>query len=118
MLREFIEPALNPTFDAIYRRVEAALALANLRATTEVARESDPSRVNLGTFNLTTALNLHSGALAILIESPSHAASLAKRGGQVVVQTPDDLLTAQLLCHQEAMKFLVETGGRWRWAPK
>jgi hypothetical protein len=33
------------------------------------------------------------------------------------MHTPDHLLDAQLICHQEAMGFLAETGGRWRWTP-
>jgi hypothetical protein len=118
ILREFIEPSLNSAFDTFYRRVKTALTGAGLRATTDAAREADPSRLSTGTFNLSTALNLHSGAFAALIESPSHAASQARRGGQVVIQTPDQLVTAQLLCHQEAMKFLADTGGRWRWSAR
>ena len=65
----------------------------------------DPSRLGAGPFNLNSALNLHSGALAFTIESPSHVPT-AKRDGKTVVLTPDDLVTAQILFHQEAMKFL------------
>jgi hypothetical protein len=52
-----------------------------------------------------------------LIESPSHAASGAQRAGKQFLFDPEDLLNAQLVCHQEAMKFLVESGGRNRWIP-
>jgi hypothetical protein len=116
ILKEFIEPALLPAWEDFYRRTNTALTKANLRQTNDIARESDPSKLRTGPFNLSTALNLHSGVLAVLIESPSHASSSAKRDGKAVIFTPDDLVTAQLICHQEAMKFLVETGGRGRWS--
>ena len=74
LLREFIEPALTPAFEGLYRQVHTALTVAKLRATDDVAREADPARVKVGAFNLSTALNLNCGALAVLIESPSHAA--------------------------------------------
>lgn len=35
----------------------------------------------------------------------------------VNICSPDMLLNGQLICHQEAMKFLVETGGRAKWTP-
>ena len=54
----------------------------------------------------------------MLIESPSHAASPAIRYGKPYPFSPDDILNAQLTAHQEAMKFLVETGGRVRWSGK
>jgi predicted deacylase len=118
LLREFIEPALNPAFEELYRRTHAALTVAKLRATEDQAREADPSRVKQSLFNLSTALNLNCGALSILIESPSHCGSSALRDGKLFVHTPDDILNAQLTCHREAMRFLAETGGRQRWAPK
>jgi predicted deacylase len=118
MAREFNEPSLMPVQDEFFRRLHTVLTLAKLEASDDVARESDPSRERLGVYNLDTALNLNSGALAILIESPSHASSPAVRNGQPFTHTPDDIVNAQLTCHQEAMKFLVETGGRARWAPR
>jgi hypothetical protein len=118
ILKEFIEPGLMPAWEEYYRRVKSGLTKANLRQTADIARETDSSRVWQGVYNLSTALNLHSGALAVLIESPSHASSSARRDGKLVVFTPDDLVTAQLICHQESMGFLVETGGRVAWAPK
>ena len=118
MAREFNEPSLTPAMDELYRRVHTALTLAKLKATDDVAREADPSKQRLGVFNLDTALNLNSGALAMLIESPSHAASPAIRYGKPYPFSPDDILNAQLIAHQEAMKFLAETGPRSRWAPK
>lgn len=115
MLREFIEPSLTPAWEDLLRRLHTVLTQAGLRETDDVAREADPARASRGVFNLSTALNLNSGALAVLIESPSHAASPAKRHGQPFTHTAGDIVDAQLLCHQEAMKFLAETGGRGRW---
>jgi len=51
------------------------------------------------------ALNLHCGALSAVIESPPYGF------------TADELVDAQLPMHLEAMKFLAETGPRYRWAP-
>ena len=115
LLREFVEPSLTPAFEELYKRVHTALTLARLRSSDDVAKETDSSRVKLSTFNLSTALNLNSGALAVLIESPSHAASVAVRNGKPFSHTPADILDAQLTCHQESMRFLAETGGRARW---
>jgi hypothetical protein len=118
MAREVLEPSLMTVQDEFFRRLHTALTLAKLRPTDDVAREADPSRERLAVYNLDTALNLNSGALAILIESPSHAASPAMRYGQRFTHTADDIVNAQLICHQEAMKFLAETGGRARWSVK
>ena len=78
LLREFIEPGLNPAFEELYRRTHTALTVAKLRATEDQAREADPSRVKQSPFNLSTALNLNCGALTILVESPSHCGSSAR----------------------------------------
>jgi len=118
LLREFIEPSLTPAFEELYRRVHTALTRAKLRGSDDAAREADPAGTRLGVFNLSTALNLNSGALAVLIESPSHSASKATRNGQPFRHTPDDIVDAQLTCHQEAMRFLAETGGRANWTKK
>ena len=118
MAREVIEPSLLPIQDEFYRRLHTALTLAKLEPTDDVARESDPTRERFGVYNLDTVLNLNSGVLAMLVEGPTHAASRSIRNGQPFTHTPDDILNAQLTVHQEAMKFLVETGGRSRWAPK
>jgi hypothetical protein len=118
MAREVLEPSLLPVQDEFFRRLHTALTLAKLRATDDVAQESDPSKERFGVFNLDTVLNLNSGALAMLVESPSHAASPAIRYGKPYPFSPDDILNAQLIAHQEAMKFLAETGPRSRWAPK
>lgn len=117
MLRPFIEPALTPAFEALFRRVQTRLTLEKLQSSDDVSKEADPARQRMSGYNLDTALNLHSGALAVLIESPSHGFSTGKRYGKLFVHKPDDILNAQLICHQESMKFLAETGGRWRWTP-
>jgi hypothetical protein len=115
LLREFVEPSLTPAFEELYKRVHMALTLAKLRSSDDVAKEIDSSHVPLSPFNLSTALNLNSGALAVLIESPSHADSTAVRNGKPFAHTPADILDAQLICQQESMRFLAETGGRARW---
>ncbi|MFN7995055.1 MAG: M14 family zinc carboxypeptidase [Bryobacteraceae bacterium] len=118
LLKEFIEPALHPAWGDLYRRVHTALTLKGLRPSDDVGEEADGTQASEERFNLSSALNLHTGALAVLFESPSHAASPAKRNGQPFTHTADDILNAQLTCHQECMKFLAETGGRARWAKR
>lgn len=118
MHRPFAEPALTPVFEKLFRLVQTRLTERGLQATNDPRTEADPLRAAPPSpYNLDTALNLHCGALSVVIESPSHAASTAKRDGKPFLFTPDDLLDAQLLCHQQAMKFLVDTGGRSRWTP-
>ncbi|MGE3818500.1 MAG: hypothetical protein AB7I30_03635 [Isosphaeraceae bacterium] len=116
-LRSVIEPALNPSFEALYRRIMTRLTTAGLQASDDPAVEADPARERPSVFNLDSALNYHCGSLSMLIESPSHTFSTGKRNGEPFAHTPDRLLDAQLICHQEAMGFLAETGGRWRWTP-
>ena len=115
-LRPFVEPALAPTFDALYRRLMTKLTAAGLQASDDPAVEANPARERPSPFNLDSALNLHCGSLSFVIECPSHTYTTAKRGGRPFLHSPDHLLDAQLICHQEAMGFLAETGGRWRWA--
>jgi hypothetical protein len=118
VLREFLEPSLKETSAAHLRRVQTALTLAGLRPTRDVAREADPGRAEGFTFNLSSALNLNCGAFVVLTESPSHMNSPAVRDGRMFVHTPADIVDAQLITHQESMKFLAETGGRIRWSRK
>jgi len=117
-LRPFLEPALTPHFEAFYRCVLTRLTEAKLQGSDDPAATSDPARERMSVHNLETALNLHCGSLSILVESPSHNFSRAKRNGEPFAHTPENLLDAQLICHQEAMNFLVETGGRARWTEK
>jgi hypothetical protein len=119
MMRSFLEPVLSPAFEKLYRRVMAALTEAGTQHSNDVSAEADLAREKRpGLFNLDSALNLHCGALAVLIESPAHSFSSAKRDGKPFFLTPDQLLDAQLICHQQAMTFLAETGGRARWTDR
>ena len=114
-LRPFIEPALIPAWEELYRRVRTLLAQEGLQSSSVVAKVADPTPEKPTAYNLETALNLNCGALAALVESPAHSFSTSKRDGKPFQHTPQDLLNAQLLTHQEAMVFLLETGGRIKW---
>lgn len=117
MHRPFAELALDATFEALNRKVHSTLAIRGLQGTMDPETESDPKRSPKGVYNLDAALNLHCGALSVVIESPCHGFSGTNRTGEIVLQTPEMILDAQLVCHQEAMKFLAETGGRSCWTP-
>ncbi len=118
MHRPLVEPVLTPVFEKLFRRVMARLTVEKLEASNDPKIEANPANVAVPeAYNMNTALNLHSGALSVVFESPSHAFSTAERGGKPVFFTPDDLLNGELLCHQESMQFLAETGGRDRWIP-
>jgi hypothetical protein len=88
-----------------------------LQQTRDPEVEADLSRTPINVFNLDGALNLHCGALSVVVESPSHGFSGTNSEGKPAVLTPDMLLDSQLTCHQEAMRFLAETGGRSKWTP-
>ena len=118
MHRPFLEAALGPAFDRLYAAVHGALADAGLQSTKDRELEGDPSKAPRGVYNLDTAINLHCGALAVLVESPCHGFSGKDRAGNVVYPDPDSLLDQQLVCHREAMRFLLETGGRCVWTPE
>ena len=117
MHRPFCDPALSPAFDTLYTYVHSGLAQHELQNTKDPKIAADLSGVPNGVYNLDGALNLHCGALSVVVESPSHGFSGKNNAGEAVLQTPDMLLDAQLVCHQEAMRFLVETGGRSVWTP-
>jgi predicted deacylase len=117
-LRPAIEPELWPRFDELYRRIMTRLTHEGLQRTDDPAAHSDPSRERMGGFNLESAINAHCGALAVLVESPSHNFSTAKKDGKPFLHTPENLLDAQLCCHLEAMKYLADTGGRVQWTAK
>ena len=117
LMRPFCESVLNPVFDSFYRYILRRLTIENLQKTKDIEKETDPGKLADGDYNLDTALNLHCGALSICVESPSHSFSGKTSEGNAAVHTPDMLLDAQLICHQEAMRFLAETGGRSKWTP-
>ncbi len=114
--RPFMEAKLNPVYDDLYRAIHTALTHAGLQGSRDVAMEADPSRVRPGQFNLDSALNLHCGALPILIESPSHSFAGHSREGEPVPHSADQLVDAQLVAFEAAMTFLADRGGRSRWA--
>ena len=113
--RPFIEPVLTRHFETAYKRIHTHLTESGYQSTDDVSLESDPTQQKMSPYNLDSALNLHCGALTILIEAPCHSFSGKDRAGNPVVQTPEDILDAQLICHRESMRFLLETGGTWRW---
>lgn len=115
--RPMCEPVLTHIFDSLYARIHTKLTVEGLQRTKDVLEEANPARVQKSAYNLDTALNLHCGALSVVVESPSHGFSRKNKAGEVVLHTPDMLLDAQLTCHQEAMKFLAESGGRSHWTP-
>lgn len=117
-LRSFIEPALMPRYEELYTRVVTELTKAGLQRADDPLVTANPARERMSGFNLDSALNMHCGSLSVLVESPSHAFSTAKRNGQPFQHSPGNLLDAQLLCHQEAMRYLADTGGRIRWTAK
>jgi len=111
------EPALLPFFDTLFSYVHSELALKGLQYTNDPAEEGNSSRTATSTYNLDGALNYHGGALSVVVESPSHSFSGIRPTQERKIETPDNLLDAQLICHQQAMKFLAETGGRSKWLP-
>ncbi|VAW18017.1 hypothetical protein MNBD_BACTEROID01-2121 [hydrothermal vent metagenome] len=115
--RPFSEPVLSPVFDSLYVHVHKRLAIEGLQNTKNIKNEINPSRVPVETFNLDGALNLHCGALSVVVESPSHSFSEKNGDGKIAFHTSDMLLDAQLICHLETMRFLVESGGRSQWTP-
>ena len=117
MYRPFIEPSLMPAWENLYRQTHTQLTHANLKATNDPNLEADPAQQNLSVFNLDSALNLHCGALTTVVESPCPGYAAKSRDGSLAPHTPQDILKAQLICHQECMRYLGETGGRVQWAP-
>jgi hypothetical protein len=117
MHRPFSEPALSASFDTLFTHVQSELALNGLQNTKNPGIEADLKKVPNSVFNLDAALNMLCGALSVVVESPSHEFSGKNELGEKAILSPEMLLDGQLICHQEAMKFLVETGGRANWTP-
>jgi hypothetical protein len=117
MDRPLGEPALSPAFDQLFRYVHSELAVKGLQYTKDPKIEGDPARATTGVYNLDGALNFHCGALSVVVESPSHSFSGINEAGKPVILSPDMLIDGELICHQEAMRFLAETGGRSVWTP-
>ena len=117
MDRPLGEPALTPAFDTLFRYVHSELALKGLQFSKDPVIEGDPNRATTGVYNIDGALDFLCGALSMVVESPSHSFSGINEAGKQVIESPDMLLDAELICHQQAMKFLGETGGRSVWTP-
>ncbi len=117
MDRPLGEPALRPAFDTLFRYVHSELARNGLQHTDDPDIEGNPSHASTGVYNLDGALNWHCGALSVVVESPSHGFSGNNATKEAKIESPDKLLDAQLICHQQAMRFLVNTGGRSKWLP-
>jgi len=115
MHRPFVEPALMPAWEGLFRKVQGRLAVEGLQRTRDAAAEGDPKRSPLSTYNLDTALSLHCGALSTVVESPAHSHTSAKVDGKPRPFSADELVTAQLLIHAESMQYLAESGGRVQW---
>ena len=113
--KPFCEPVLSSVFDSLYRYVHRRLTIENLQETKDIERETNARRAGSTVYNLDTSLNLHCGALSVTVESPSHGFSYKNSDGSEAYHTPEMLLNAQLICHQEAMRFLIESGGRAKW---
>ncbi|MCK5802187.1 MAG: hypothetical protein KAI66_05115 [Lentisphaeria bacterium] len=117
MHRPYAEPVLMETFDTLYRAVHTRLAEDGLQSTHDPAIEADPAKAPRGCYNLDSALNLHCGALPVLIEAPCHSFSGTDREGNIVPLDVNAVVDAQLVCHLESMRLLAETGGRCAWTP-
>jgi len=118
MDRPLGEPALHTAFDTLFHYVHSELALKGLQYTNDPAVMGNAAvQASTGAYNLDGALNWHCGALSVVVESPSHSFSGNRETQRRKIESPDNLLDAQLICHQQAMKFLAETGGRSKWLP-
>lgn len=118
-LRPFTEPVLQPVFERFYARLQGRLAVEGLQKTRDPKVEGNAKRESLNPYNLDTALNLHCGALSVVVESPSHGIQCVKDAqGRPAAHKPEALLDMQMICHQEAMGYLAAEGGRSRWASK
>jgi hypothetical protein len=117
MHRPFVEKSLDPIFDSLFKYVLSELTVRGLQRTKDVKAEPNPKNAPDGVYNIDGALNLHCGALCVVVESPSHAFSSLDYDGKPAILSNDMLLDGELICHQQAMKFLLETGGRSKWIP-
>jgi hypothetical protein len=113
--RPFCEPRIQPIFDELYRTINTRLTSQKLRGSTNIAFETEPSHADMKGYNLSTALNLHCGALSVVIESACHGFSGTNLSGVPITHSPQMLLDAQLIAHQESLRFLLKTGGRAKW---
>ena len=111
----FGETKLIPVFDKVFKSVHTELTVRGLQQSTDTIVEANPLRSSKFDYNLDGALNLHCGALTILLEAPSHSFSGKYNDGKVWFHSPEMLLDGELVCQQKAMEFLVSKGGRSKW---
>jgi Zinc carboxypeptidase len=116
MHRPVMEDALVPAFNGLYRAVHTALVRAGMQGSNDLSVEAEPPLKTSYGYNLDTALDFHCGVLSVVVESPSHGYAGKNQRGDVVRQSADQLLDAELTVQEEAMKYLVDAGGRARWA--
>jgi hypothetical protein len=116
MHRPVMAEVLTPAFNGLFRAVHTALARTGMQSTNDPAVEADPARTAGDVFNLDAALGFHCGALSVVIESPSHGYGGRNRKGEDVRHSADQLLDAQLVIEEAAMRYLVDAGGRAKWA--
>jgi hypothetical protein len=112
MDRPLCEPALTPAFDKLFTYVNSRWALEGFMNTKDPIIEANPKRAKQSSYNLDTALNLHCGALSVVVENPSHG--FTEKNFERL--TPDMIVDGQLFCYLESMRFVAETGGRSAWA--
>lgn len=113
--RPFNHRSLTPAFDTLYRQVHVRLTREKLQGSSDEALESDPAGAPVSTFNLDTVINLHSGALAVLVEQACHGFSGTDRQGNCVKPDIARIVDEGLYTHEETLRFIVETGGRCNW---
>jgi hypothetical protein len=111
-----MEDALAPAFNGLYRAVHTALVRAGMQGSNDLSVEAEPPLNTSYGYNLDTALDFHCGVLSVVVEFPSHGYAGKNQRGDVVRQSADQLLDAELTVQKEAMKYLADTGGRARWA--
>jgi predicted deacylase len=116
MHRPVMEDVLVPAFNGLYRSVHTALVHAGMQGSNDLSVEAEPPTTAAYGYNLDTALDFHCGVLSVVVEFPSHGYAGKNQRGDVVRQSADQLLDAELTVQEEAMKYLVDAGGRSRWA--
>jgi hypothetical protein len=106
-------------FDSLYNRVNKELIINGLQDPDDIVKEPAQPRQQSSTLpcNLNSALNMLCGALGIVVEAPGHGFSGTNRQGMDVVQTPEMLVDAQIIIHQEAIRYLGDSGGLSKWSP-
>jgi hypothetical protein len=113
-----IGSVLMPAWTELHRRVHSALAVAGHRSTTDPAVESNVALTSSFGQNLNTALNLHSGTLCVMIESPSVAFAGKRRDGSPAPSDAQGVLDAHVVMFTAAFDYVADTGGLPAWTAK